>query len=338
VKSLLQKHTSCLRCVVTSAGLTLIAACAGTPPDVLEPEPIPAQVLAPPPLPVELIEVPKVLALPGQLKPLPDDAPKVIPESSSPGERVELANAAARVEPARARFLNATQVWPYSPDALYQIYTRPERITDIALEAGETLNSVSAGDTSRWVIGDTTSGSGETERVHVLIKPISEDLQTNLVIHSDRRSYHLELKSTAQTWLAAVSWTYPLEELRKRRQVQERAAAMSPIAEGISLEHLSFRYDITGDAPSWRPLRAFDDGKKVYIQFPSAITQDEMPPLFVLSSRGEPQLVNYRVRSPYYIVDRLFQSAELRLGDDRQDVVHVTRNDIDTRSRRSHRR
>jgi type IV secretion system protein TrbG len=338
VKSIPQKHTSHARGFISVAGLLLLAGCAGTPaPDVLDYEAVQAEVVSQPALPIELIEVPKVLALPGQLKPLPADAAKAA-DSSTPSERVDLANAAARVEPSPQRFLNATQVWPYSPDALYQIYTRPERITDIALEPGEVLNSVSAGDTSRWVIGDTTSGSGETERVHVLIKPIGEDLQTNLVIHSDRRSYHLELKSTAQTWLAAVSWTYPLEQLTRRRQVQERAAAIAPIAEGISLESLSFRYDITGDAPSWRPLRAFDDGEKVYIQFPSGIKQDEMPPLFVLSSRGEPQLVNYRVRSPYYIVDRLFQSAELRLGDNRPDAVRITRNDIDPRNRRSHRR
>ncbi|CAB3872180.1 hypothetical protein LMG3412_02813 [Achromobacter deleyi] len=43
--------------------------------------------------------------------------------------------------------------------------------------------------------------------------------------------------------------------------------------------------------------------------------------------RGDGQLVNYRFRSPYYIVDRLFGAAELRLGGDGGDVVRIERTD-----------
>ena len=66
--------------------------------------------------------------------------------------------------------------------------------------------------------------------------------------------------------------------------------------------------------PPWKPQRAFDDGEKVYIQFPPGIAQGELPPLFVIGAQGDGQLVNYRFRPPYYIVDRLFGAAELRLG------------------------
>lgn len=66
---------------------------------------------------------------------------------------------------------------------------------------------------------------------------------------------------------------------------------------------------------------------KVYIQFPSGIEQGELPPLFVIGSEGETQLVNYRVRSPYYIVDRLFGAAELRLGGKKARTVRITRTD-----------
>jgi type IV secretion system protein VirB9 len=85
---------------------------------------------------------------------------------------------------------------------------------------------------------------------------------------------------------------------------------------------------VTGDNPSWRPERAFDDGRSVYIQFPAGIAQGEMPPLFVVGPKGESQLVNYRVRAPYYIVDRLFGAAELRLGGEKAQVVRITRTDI----------
>ena len=65
-------------------------------------------------------------------------------------------------------------------------------------------------------------------------------------------------------------------------------------------------YAVSGSNPPWKPLRAFDDGEKVYIQFPPGIAQGELPPLFVIGAQGDGQLVNYRFRSPYYIVDRLF--------------------------------
>ena len=80
---------------------------------------------------------------------------------------------------------------------------------------------------------------------------------------------------------------------------------------GPILAALKFRYRIEGDAP-WKPQRVFDDGTKVYIQFPSGLKQGEAPPLFVIGGDGKPALVNYRVKGTTYIVDRLFAAAELR--------------------------
>lgn len=300
---------------------TGLAACA-TPPLAETPpeEAIPAKRLSEPPKPVEVVEVPKVLPLPGQLKPKPAWHER---EAEDPKGSVSLANDAARVEPTLDNYINATQLWPYSPDALYQVYTSPERVTDIALEPGEALISVSAGDTVRWVIGDTTSGAGADERVHVLVKAVRADLATNLVIHSNRRSYHLELTATPETWMAAVAWRYPFDRIAMLKANTARADAVAPITTGVALERLNFRYALSGDSPAWRPLRAFDDGEKVYIQFPSGVS--DLPPLFVVGPKGQAELVNYRSRPPYYVVDRLFDTAELRLGAEPQQTVRITR-------------
>jgi type IV secretion system protein VirB9 len=159
------------------------------------------------------------------------------------------------------------------------------------------------------------------------VKPFAAGLKTNLVIMTDRRSYHLVLESTDRTSMAAISWTYPQDQLVSLHQQNERADAVAPIAEGVALEDLKFRYTVTGDNPPWRPVRAFDDGSHVYIEFPSRIDQGEAPPLFVVGPEGDNQLVNYRVRRNYYIVDRLFAAAELRLGQDPQQVVRISRTD-----------
>lgn len=79
--------------------------------------------------------------------------------------------------------------------------------------------------------------------------------------------------------------------------------------------------------PFRKSARIFDDTNKVYIQFPERLDQGDAPPLFVVGSNGENQLVNYRVNGSYYIVDRLFAAAELRLGTKPQQVVRITRTD-----------
>ena len=287
-------------------------------------------VLTPEPLkPVQIVELPKPLPLPGQLKPLPANA-KAPREPADPHVRVEQANGAARMQPTRAGYLNAIQVYPFSDGALYQVYAAPGEVTDIALEPGEQLagtGPVAAGDTVRWIIGDTESGAGPAKRVHILVKPTRPDLVTNLVINTDRRTYHLEVHSDQKTYMASVSWAYAQDQLIALHRQNAAADAASPVATGIDIDALNFRYRLEGDNPAWKPLRAFDDGRQVFIEFPTGIAQGEMPPLWVIGPQGEGQLVNYRVRGNYMIVDRLFAAAELKLGADPQQVVRIIRTD-----------
>jgi type IV secretion system protein TrbG len=284
---------------------------------------------ADPPKPVQIVELPKPLPLPGQLKPLPGT--KTAPaDPADPHVRVEEANGAARVQPTRAGYINAMQVYPFSDGALYQVYAAPGQITDIALAAGEQLvgsGPVAAGDTVRWVIGDTESGTGPTKRMHILLKPTRADLVTNLVINTDRRTYHLELRSTEKTYMASVSWAYAQDQLIALRRQNAAADAAAPVATGVDINALNFRYRIEGDNPAWRPLRAFDDGRQVFIAFPTGIGQGEMPPLWVIGPAGGAELVNYRIQGNHMIVDRLFAAAELRLGGEYQKKVRIVRTD-----------
>ena len=287
-----------------------------------------AQPLPEPPLPVEVVAVPEPLPLPGQLMPLPvqDETPPT-PEPEDARERVSLANAEARMAPTREGYINAIQVWPFTDGALYQVYTSPGRVTMIALQPGEELVTVAAGDTVRWIVGDTSSGGGDELRVNVLVKPTRTALKTNLVITTSRRTYLIELTSTERAWMASVSWDYPRDRLLALQRQSQAAQSTAPVDTGLTLENIRFRYAISGSNPPWKPLRAFDDSEKVYIQFPAGIAQGELPPLFVIGAQGDGQLVNYRFRAPYYIVDRLFGAAELRLGGDKSDVVRIERTD-----------
>ena len=301
----------------------------GTPPPAISlDEPVQAKPLPEPPKPVEVVEVPKVLPMPAQMKPLPASVEaKTAPEPADEKLRVSRANAEARIAPTREGYVNAIQVWPFTDGALYQVYAAPGRVTVVSLQPGEELVTVAAGDTVRWIVGDTSSGTGDALHVSVLVKPIRSGLKTNLVITTSRRTYLIELTSTERAWMASVSWEYPKDRMLALQRQAQAAQATAPINTGLSLEKIRFRYAISGGTPPWKPLRAFDDGEKVYIQFPPGIAQGELPPLFVIGAQGDGQPVNYRFRPPYYIVDRLFGAAELRLGGDKGDVVRIERTD-----------
>lgn len=312
--------------------VSALAGCATSqpkPPVISYDEAAPAVRLPDPPKPVEVVAIPQPLPLPGQMKPIADTPPR--PEPGDPKERVGVANAAARIQPVRDGFLNAIQQYPWTEGALYQLYASPGQVTDIALQEGEQLvgsGPIASGDTVRWIIGDTVSGTGAAQRVHILVKPTRPDLTTNLVINTDRRTYHLELRATAATYMASVSWTYPQDRLFALRGQNAAAANAAPVASGVDIGALNFRYGIEGDNPPWKPLRAFDDGRQVFIEFPAGIALGEMPPLFVVGPSGDGELVNYRVRDRYMVVDRLFGAAELRMGDKKSETrVRIVRTD-----------
>jgi type IV secretion system protein VirB9 len=197
--------------VLTVAALAGCASQGTPPPRISLDEPVQAQALPEPPKPVEVVEVPKVLPMPGQMKSLSETKPA--PEPADETVRVSRANAQARIAPTREGYVNAIQVWPYTDGALYQVYAAPERVTVISLQPGEELVTVAAGDTVRWIVGDTSSGSGSELHVNVLVKPIRSGLKTNLVITTSRRTYLLELTSTGTAWMASVSWEYPKDKI-----------------------------------------------------------------------------------------------------------------------------
>jgi type IV secretion system protein TrbG len=286
-----------------------------------------AKVIAEPTPPVQIVETVKPLPLPGQLKKLGAKS-KAVAENDDPLMRVDEANAAATREPVKAGYINAIQIYPYSSGALYRLYASTNQVSDVALQPGEKLVSVSTGDTVGWIVGDTTSGDGTAQQVHILVKPIAADLKTNLVITTERRTYHLELESTEATSMSSLSWTYPADDLIAIKKKNDSVAGIDTVSiDGAqTFDNLNFRYRIEGIA-TFAPSRVFDDGAKVYIQFPSSLPQGEAPPLFVQGSEGKPALVNYRVKGNTYIVDRLFAVAELRLGTSPQSVVKIFRSD-----------
>lgn len=245
-------------------------------------------------------------------------APERARRAVAPVSALTSANADARRRPDPNAFVDATQMYAYAPGALYEVYAAPGYLSTILLEPGEAIVTVAAGDTARWMVEETTSGDQDEPRPMLLIKPTRAGIRTNIVLATDRRTYLIEaIAVQGSAYSAQTAWTYPHDRAR---------ASASDIA-GVALEELDFRYRIEtvrGRAPHWRPVRVFDDGRRTYVEFPLDISTTEAPPLF-LRDGADVALVNYRVAGNRYVIDRLFDVAELRLGGQRQTIVRISR-------------
>lgn len=289
------------------ASTALISACTPTEPPTF----IRAKPAEPPKLEV-LVKPESVPKVSQTLKPLPaNDEAK--PEKGGLGA-IKSAQQEARIQSAPDGFINASQYFAYQAGALYELHTAPGYITTISLQPGEKLLNYAIGDTARWVVGDVVNG----DETLILVKPTKPKLSTNLVITTDKRIYLIEASShSGSTYNASIALTYPLDNMFQKVQAIEddNRKRDEIVATGVPIQQLDFDYHIKGDKPRWRPVRAFDDGAKVYIEFPRDLKTSEAPPLFVTDDGADGQLVNYRVRNRYYVVDRLFDLAELRLAD-----------------------
>lgn len=299
------------RTVFSSVALGALSACVSVPENALEPD---TAVITAPPL-VEAVRVeppaepPKQETRRGQRPPTPQQA-------------LAAANRAARQSPAAAEFVDATLFYAYEPGALYELHTAPTFISTILLEPGESLIDMAAGDTTRWMVSNTMSGAGEGGSTLVMVKPQTAGLRTNIVLVTNRRAYLIEAVSAAGDGYAAqIAWRYPPPPAPPI--VDEPDPVPRAINDAYRIRPP--RPAINGNgAPPWTPVRVFDDGLRTWIEFPADIAASNMLPLFVRTGEGT-ELVNYRVQGNRYIVDRVFDVAELRLGRADPIVVRIER-------------
>jgi type IV secretion system protein TrbG len=242
-----------------------------------------------------------------------DCAPSRRVRCPTSAEIVAAANAQARQAPSAERFIGARQVYSYAQGALYELHASPNYVSSVLLEPGEVVTGIAAGDTSRWMVSEAEAeGDGEPRSI-ILVKPQTAGLATNIVIVTDRRTYVVEARaSSGDRYSAEIAWTYP-----------DRANADF----GPAIESVNFGYrvrTIRGRTPRWTPTLIFDDGRRTWIEFPPDVAAADLPPLFIITPEGA-ELVNYRVHGRRYLVDRVFDAAELRFGVRAPVVVRIDR-------------
>ena len=209
-----------------------------------------------------------------------------------------------------------TTTFAYDPHRQPTINCQVLRVTEIVLNSDEVLSTdgVSAGDTGRWSIQPLNN--------RVLVKPREPGIATDLIIPTNRRSYHLSLRTRAP-YMPQVAFYYP-QEIREAQVARQRALREAAQQTTAADKRLNFSYRIVGPDVAWKPSLAFDDGQHTYLQFPDNTMGADMPTLMV--QNGDQQaLVNYQVRGSYYIADRLFHHAALTTGSGaNRQVVQIT--------------
>ena len=204
------------------------------------------------------------------------------------------------------------------------IIVSPYKAADVELQPGEIINTIVLGDNARWPAEIIFSGTGGISTSHVVFKALDSGLTTTAVITTDRRVYHLVLKSDRKKHMLYSGFLYPQENLMiangaKEKIRKEKEKRITP--EGFDISKLNFDYEISGDA-GWKPLQVFDNGTKTYIKLPKL---QEMPMFLVKTSAGK-GLVNYRVKNDCFIVDRIFDEAYLIIGVDKnQEKITLKR-------------
>ena len=314
--------------MLTAAG-SLLAGCAalaggGTFPPELVPGPegvlaVEEAIVVPVEPVVSPTEVPYLAATIGPPSP-------VVAARTGPSGRaaIAVANQAARAASRADGFVGGVQVFAWSPGQVFEVWTAPLRVTTLTLGEGETLVSKAAGDTIRWQIGEVVSGTGASQRTHVLLKPLERGLETNLVLTTSHRVYLLDLKSGGpDAFNAAIAWDAPAAASGAS---PEQKATPDVAASPEAVIDARYRIEPQGRRARWTPSSVFNDGRRTFITFDAGLEVDEAPVLFVLTPDGEAQVVNYRQQAGgIFVVDRLFDRAELRLGDRRPQVVRLVR-------------
>jgi type IV secretion system protein VirB9 len=211
---------------------------------------------------------------------------------------------------------NGSIVFPFGASRV-RIICAPLRVCDVALQPGEIVTGVHLGDPVRWSVEPAQTGTGPGRTLHALVKAHAVNLDTNLVIYTDRRVYHLDLISRRKDHMPLVSFSYP-EESRMAWQAylvdtREEGADVAMELGRVSIEDIHTNYTIRGDDPSWRPVAVYDNGAKTCIKMPRGLSKTEAPAL-LLQERKKTRIVNYRVRDGCYVVDRLFDRAVLISG------------------------
>jgi P-type conjugative transfer protein TrbG len=228
------------------------------------------------------------------------------------------------------------------------------QVTDIELQPGEAVTHINLGDSTRWSVESALSGSGSDQVEHLIIKPRDIGLSTSLVVTTDRRTYHLLLRSDEAEFMHDVTFLYDGDSPSRATPPPIASATPAPspahvsadppvhsargdrkqvrLVSRVAADDADESYTVTGQA-DWKPVEVYNKNGKTYLEMPAEVKHKEAPVLFEEKRAGwfhhQKVLVNYRVHGRWYVVDRVLDNATLVSGvgaaQEKVDIRHIAK-------------
>lgn len=213
------------------------------------------------------------------------------------------------------------KVITYHPNDVHKLTFYYEYQSSIVLEAGETVKTISMGDTSAWNIVDSDN--------RIFIKPVEDNATTNMTLITNKRVYYIELHAEEvdpdkgiedEDLVFVLRFVYPGSPSGDGAVQRFSGASSGP--DLSQPEKYNFNYTVSG-SDYISPIRIFDDGEFTYFQFTNQ--NADVPAFFLVDSEGKEGLVNYRIQGDYVVVERVGSVFTLRNGTDTICVFNESR-------------
>jgi P-type conjugative transfer protein TrbG len=227
-------------------------------------------------------------------------------------------------------------IFPFG-QAMPRLTCSPTRACDIELEPGETPRKVILGDQANWTWEAADSIERGKTVNHVVAQPRDNDVESNMIITTDRRTYHIKLYAPKKegVYLNRIGFYYPEqlvsswdEKAGKAVIAQAKEQSLNVMPAAVPPEQMAFDYRIDGDA-DFKPVRVFNDGERTYITMPEDVRRGEYPTLSLLDEDGKTMVVDYRRKINQktgeisFQVDKLFHKAELHRGKEKVRIIWI---------------
>lgn len=210
----------------------------------------------------------------------------------------------------------------------------PTRACDVQMQPGEKVRKVILGDGVNWTWDAADSIENGLAVQHVVFQPRDSNVESNVIITTDRRTYHIKLYAPKEegVYLNRVGFYYPQElvaswasKMGAEAKVQAKEESMNVTAYVDPLK-MDRGYRIEGKA-DFQPVVVFNDGQRVYMEMPDSLRSGDHPTLHLLDDKDRVMVVNYRRHEDettgkvHYIVDTLFSRAELVSGSEKVRII-----------------
>ncbi len=199
----------------------------------------------------------------------------------------------------------------YSENDVFRLVVHYGYQTSIEFADGEEIQTISVGNNYAWQL--TPVGR------RLFIKPLEENILTNMTILTNKRSYQFEVQSKLLSYTVdeelvyVVRFFFPEADFDKARPniVSNETKDIIP-----TIVPYNFNYSLTGpDAIA--PVKIFDDGVNTFFKFDDKL--QVLPTISIKSDKGVLPL-EPRKRGDYVIVNSVGKEFELTLNN---NIVNV---------------